>query len=182
MKQFVKYIGVLLIVSSLLVSCDQHPSLQKYYVDSNDNPEFVNFDIPASVLQLKNENVSEESLETLKSIKKVNILGYQLKADNKDTYKAEKQKVKEILKNPKYQELITIGHGKQSYTVKFLGEEDAIDEVIFFGSDKERGFALVRILGNNMDPSKMMALAQDIKLDGEEGSMKEIESLFKGFM
>lgn len=181
MKYFIKYIGVFVLFASMLVSCDQHPSLQKYYVDSNDNPEFVNFDIPASIIQLKDENVSEETRKTLESIKKVNILGYQLKENNKENFKVEKQKVREILKNPKYQDLITIGHGKQSYTVKFLGEENAIDEVIFFGTDIERGFALVRVLGNDMDPSKMMSLAQQIKLDNSDGSMEQLESLLKGF-
>ena len=179
MKRFIKYFGLLAMVAVFSVSCDQHPSLQKYYVDSNENAEFLKFDVPASVLSLKNEDASEEVKETLKSIKKVNFLAFQLKETNKAEYKVEKQKVRKILKNPKYQELITIGHGKQSYTVKFLGEEDAIDEVIFFGSDKEKGFALVRILGKNMDPSKMMALAQELKLDGEDGSMEQIGSFMK---
>lgn len=174
-----KYFGLLAMLAVFTVSCDQHPSLQKYYVDSNENAEFLKFDVPASLLSLKDENVSEEVKQTLKSIKKVNFLAFPLKETNSAEFKIEKQKVKEILKNPKYQELITIGSGKQSYTVKFLGEETAIDEVIFFGSDKEKGFALVRILGNNMDPSKMMALAQELKFDGDDGSMKQIESFMK---
>jgi len=176
MKRFIKIFGILAIVAIFSVGCDQHPSLQKYYVDSNENAEFLKFDIPVSILSLKNEDTSEEVKKTLKSIKKVNFLAFQLKETNKAEFIDEKQKVKEILKNPKYQELITIGHGKQSYTVKFLGEEDAIDEVIFFGSDEDRGFALVRVLGKNMNPSKMMVLAQELKLNGDDGSMKQIES------
>ena len=178
MRKYIKHFGLLAIVVLLTVSCDQHPSLQKYYVDSNENTGFISFDIPASLLSLKNEGVSSEVKETLKSIKKVNFLGYQLKGDNEAEYKIEKQKIKEILKNPKYQELMSIG-GKQSMTIKFLGEDDAIDEVIIFGSDKEKGFAVVRILGNNMDPSKMMLLANEIKYNGEEGDLKGLESFFK---
>jgi hypothetical protein len=180
MRKYIKYFGLLAIIALLTASCDNSQSLQKYYVDSNENAEFISFDIPASVLSLKNEDASAEVRETLKSIKKVNFLGFQLKDDNKAAYKVEKQKVKEILKNPKYQELISVG-GKQSFTVKFMGEEDAIDEVIVFGSDKEKGFAVVRILGSNMDPSKMMALASELNFDNEDGSMKQIESFMKNF-
>lgn len=161
-----------------MVSCDSNPTLQKYYVDSNENNDFISVDIPASLLSLKNENTSAEVKETLKSIKKVNFLGFQLKDSNKAEFKIEKQKVKEILKNPKYQELFSMG-GKQSVSVKFLGEEDAIDEIIVYGSDKDKGFALVRILGNKMDPSKMMALAEELDFEGENGSMKQIESFMK---
>lgn len=177
MKNYIKYFGVLAVIALLTVSCDQHPSLQKYYVDSNENTDFISLDIPASILSLKGEDVSDEVKETLKSIKKLNFLGYQLKEGNNAEYKIEKQKIKEILNNPKYQDLISIG-GKQSVTVKFLGEEDAIDEVIIFGSDKEKGFALVRILGKNMDPSKMMLLANQIKYDGDKGDLKGLESFF----
>ena len=179
MKKCIKYFGILTIVAIFSVGCDQHPSLQKYYVDSNENAEFLKFDVPASLLSLKDDGSSEEVKQTLKSIKKVNFLAFQLKDTNKAEFKLEKQKVKEILKNPKYQELITIGSGKQSYTVKFLGEEDAIDEVIFFGSDKEKGFALVRVLGKNMNPSKMMTLAQELKFDRDDDSMKQLGSFMK---
>lgn len=178
MKKHIKYFGMLAVIALLTISCDEHPSLQKYYVDSNENTDFISLDIPASILSLKDENVSEEVKETLKSIKKVNFLGFKLKDDNQAAYKIEKQKIKEILKNPKYQELISVG-GKQSFTIKFLGEDDAIDEVIVFGSDKDKGFALVRILGNNMDPSKMMLLANEIKYDGDKGDLKGLESFLK---
>lgn len=178
MTNFIKYFGMLVVIALLTVSCDEHPSLQKYYVDSNENTDFISLDIPASILSLKDENVSEEVKATLKSIKKLNFLGFQLKEGNQAEYKIEKQKIKEILKNPKYQELISVG-GKQSFTIKFMGEEDAIDEVIVFGSDREKGFALVRILGSNMDPSKMMLLANEIKYDGDEGDLKGLGSFLK---
>ena len=75
--------------------------------------------------------------------------------------------------------MISVGRNSQTLSVKFLGEDDAIDEVIIFGSDKELGFALVRVLGSNMDPAKMMQLAQEINVDGQDSSLKQIESFMK---
>ncbi len=178
MNTFIKYLG-LIIITVIFVSCDSYPSLQKYYVDNQENAGFISADFPASIIQLKNEDSSDEIKETLKSIKKVNFIGFKLTEDNKSEYEVEKLKVAEILKNPKYQELIRGNYGTKSMTIKFLGEPDAIDEVIIFGADKGLGFAVVRILGNNMDPSKMIALSKEINIDNENGSFKQLESFMK---
>lgn len=161
-----------------LIGCNNGPSLQKYYVDSKENDEFMSIDLPASILELKNENVSEEVKATLKTIHKVNFLALQLNETNKDLYISEKEKVKTILKNSDYKQLMRFNMGKGSVVVNFLGEEDAIDEVIIFGSDNDKGFAVVRITGENMNPSDIMKLANDIKLDGDSNQLKQLEGLF----
>ncbi len=179
MKPFFKYFGILAMIALFTISCDDDPSLQKYYVESQESTDFISLDIPASVIQLKEGSTSADATQTLETIKKVNFLGFKLTDKNVTEFTAEKLKVKQILKNPKYQELISMGGGNKSLTVKFLGEDNAIDEVIIFGSDKEQGFALVRVLGSNMDPAKMMQLAQEIKVDGEDSSLKQLESFMK---
>ncbi|OIQ37834.1 MAG: hypothetical protein BM563_07760 [Bacteroidetes bacterium MedPE-SWsnd-G1] len=173
-----KYICIAL-TALIFVSCDQYPSLQKYFVDSQGSSEFIALDIPASIVSLKEEDASEETIETLKSIKKINFLGYQITEENTEAYKAEQQKVKEILKNPKYEDLIRLGGEGKTLVVKFLGEEDAIDEVIFYGADKELGFALVRVLGDDMEPAKMMELAQQVNIDDDSASIQQITSFMK---
>lgn len=179
MKNIFKYLALVVAISTLIVSCDSYPSLQKYYVDSQSSADFIALDIPASIVTLKEEDASEEVRATLKTIKKINFLGFQMSDTNIDEYKIEQQKVKAILKNPKYQELIRLNMGAKSLVVKFLGEEDAIDEVIFYGADKELGFALVRVLGDKMNPAKMMALAQEINIDGDAAGLQQIGSFLK---
>ncbi|MFZ2432100.1 MAG: DUF4252 domain-containing protein, partial [Lutibacter sp.] len=66
-------------------------------------------------------------------------------------------------------------HG--NVTVNYLGTEDAINEVIIFGSDSKRGFALVRVLGENMNPADIMSVAQEIKLDGNSQQFKQLGAL-----
>ncbi len=179
MKNIFKYLVLIVAVSTLLISCDSYPSLQKYYVDSQSSSDFIALDIPASIVTLKEEDASEEVRATLKTIKKINFLGFQTTDSNNTAYETEQQKIKAILKNPKYQELIRLNIGAKSLVVKFLGEEDAIDEVIFYGADKEMGFALVRILGDKMDPAKMMMLAQEINIDGDAAGLQQIGSFLK---
>ena len=177
MKSFLKITGILFAIAFISVACDNHPSLQQYYVDSKENDEFMSIDLPASILQLKDTEVSEDIKATLKTIKKVNFLALQISETNKELFDSEKIKVKEILKNPKYKQLIRMNFGKGNVSVNYLGEEDAIDEVVIFGSDSEKGFALVRVIGEKMNPSEILKIAQEIKLDGGSGEFKQLEGL-----
>jgi len=180
MKSFIKLAGLALVVLFISTACDSNASLQKYYVDSKENNEFISVDIPSSILQLKDTEVSEDIKNTLNTIKKVNFLALQLNETNQELYASEKLKVAKILKNPKYKQLMRMNMGKGSVSVNYLGEEEAIDEVIIFGSDNEKGFAVVRVIGDNMNPSDIMKLANDIKLDGDSSQLKQLEGLLSG--
>lgn len=68
--------------------------------------------------------------------------------------------------------------GKGNVSVNYLGEEDAIDEVILFGSDNNKGFAVVRIIGENMNPNDIMKISQELKLDGDSAQLQQLSGLF----
>jgi uncharacterized membrane protein YjjP (DUF1212 family) len=177
MKTFLKITIIAFVAGILTVACDTKPSLQKYYVDSKENNAFISVDLPANIIELKDENVTEEVKNTLKTIKKVNFLALQVDETNQELYNAEKEKVTEILKNPDYKQLMRFKTAQGNVTVNYLGTEDAINEVIIFGSDSKRGFALVRVLGENMNPADIMGMAQEIKLDGNSQQFKQISGL-----
>ncbi len=178
MKSIIKFLGIAFIATLTFVSCDSNPSLQKYYVDSKENNAFISVDLPANILQLKDENVSEDVKKTLETVKKVNFLALQLTETNEALYTSEKLKVNAILKNPKYKQLMRMNMGKGSVSVNYLGEEDAIDEIVIFGSDASKGFAVVRVIGENMNPSDIMKIAQEIKMDGDSEQLKQLGGLF----
>tara|TARA_R110001583_G_scaffold70457_2_gene199408 strand:- start:17747 stop:18295 length:549 start_codon:yes stop_codon:yes gene_type:complete len=180
MKLHIKISGLIVVLALTFIACDSNASLQKYYVDSKENSEFISIDLPSSILQLKETEVSDDIKNTLETIKKVNFLALQLNDTNKDLYTSEKLKVTTILKNPKYKQLMRMNFGKSNVSVNYLGEEDAIDEVVIFGADNDKGFAVIRVLGENMNPSEIMKLANEIKLDGESGQMQQLEGLLSG--
>ncbi|UMB61130.1 DUF4252 domain-containing protein [Lutibacter sp. A80] len=180
MKSSIKFLGAVFIVISTLISCDNSPTLQKYYVDSKENDAFISVDLPANILQLKDDTVSDDVKRTLETIKKVNFLALQLTDTNEALYTSEKVKVKSILKNPKYKQLMRVNMGKGNVSVNYLGEEDAIDEVVVFGSDNNKGFAIIRVIGENMNPSEIIKIAQEIKLDGDSQQLKQLGGLISG--
>ena len=138
-------------------------------------------DIAASLLKSDDNNLSQEELDVLNTIKKVNVVALPISSDNAEQYQTEKKKVKEILSQEKYKTLMKMGSNNKGATLKYMGEEDAIDEIIVFASDEERGFALFRLLGNDMRPDKMIKLMNSIdKGDVDVSKFSGIGEIFTG--
>jgi hypothetical protein len=159
MTTSIKKLIAMLVLVATLTSCNQNQSLQVYFVDHELKPGFTTIDIPTSLLNIEVTNLTDEQKEAYKSIDKLNMLAFVVSEDNKAEYEVELIKVKEILNNPKYQELMRGGNNTDGkFSVKFIGEEDRIDELIIFGNANDRGFAIIRVLGNDMSANKVVKL------------------------
>jgi len=176
----IKIIFATLIIGILFTSCDSKSSLQKYYVDNQENQNFIAIDIPTSALNLDENTLTEKQKKAYNSIGKFNFLGFKKNDNNSSTYESEKLKIKSILADESYKTLIKYGNNKQGAIVKYLGSDTAIDEVIIFGSDNSQGFGIVRVLGNDMNPSQFLGLIQALEnsnFDTEQ--LKGISEFFK---
>jgi hypothetical protein len=173
---------VFVILFALILSaCSSTQSLQEYYVDNTENPNFLFFDVPASILNLEEANLTETQRTALSSLKKLNILAFKKTTENSAEYKIEKTNIKAILDRDEYTELMKMNTEFGRATIKYLGAEDAIDEVIIFGDNQETGFALVRVLGKNMNPANFMQLMQAVQKSSYKGEgLSELGELFKG--
>ena len=105
MLSSIKKLIVMLVLVVTFTSCNQNPTLQTYFVDHELKPGFTSIDIPTSFLNIEVTNLTEEQKEAYKSIDKLNMLAFVISDDNIAEYEIELNKVKEILKDPKYQEL-----------------------------------------------------------------------------
>lgn len=152
-----KKIFVIAIICSLfLASCNSEPSLQKYFVENTESKDFIAVDISPDILNVEKTKLTPEQSEALKSFEKMNILAFKLDSSNVAKYDLERAKVTDILKNEKYQKLMSFGSGKDGVTVSFVGEEENIDEFVIYAKSKETGFAVVRIIGDKMNPTHIM--------------------------
>ena len=154
---------IAILVSLFLWSCNREPSLQKYFVDNSENKDFVVLDISSSIINIDKTKLTIEQKTALESFDKMNILAYKLNKNNQAQYDKESQKVTQILKGKEYQELMKIGSGKDGASISYVGTDDNINEFILFAKRKENGFAVVRILGDNMDPNNIMSMLSLIK-------------------
>ena len=179
MKTILKYIALVALL--VIGACSSNQSLQEYYVDSSENPNFISLDVPTSILNLEESDLSEIQRAALQSLKKLNILAFKKTTKNAAEYKVERAKVNSILKDDEFVELMKLNSKYGKGVIKYLGDEDAIDEVIIYGNSDEKGFALIRVLGDNMNPAYIVQLLQAIQQSDYKGEgLGEIGKFLKG--
>lgn len=144
----------ILLSAFLLLSCNSEPTLQKYFVEKSESADFLVTDIPASILKINASELTTEQAEALNSLEKLNILAFTASEEKNEKYQNEKETLQKILKNPVYEELMRMGSGAGGATVYMKGTDDAVEEFIVFGHQKNSGFTVVRVLGNNMKPEQ----------------------------
>ncbi|TXK74209.1 DUF4252 domain-containing protein [Mesonia sp. HuA40] len=169
-----------------LSSCNQEPTLQKYFVNHQNDEGYVMVDLPASMFLSFNDELASADQEAIESVKKVSVLAYPLNGTNTANYETEVAILNKILSQEKYKLLMKIGNTTKGMRIAYLGEEKAIDEVVFFGNDGEKGFIVARVLGKKMNVGELMKLVGklengDIKLNLKQfeetlESLDEIES------
>ncbi|UGS20298.1 DUF4252 domain-containing protein [Flavobacterium cyclinae] len=177
MKQFL----LLLLSVFFVVSCNNKPTLQKYFVKKAESSQFITLDLSSDVLKTDKVSLSNTEKEALQSFDKMNVLAFKSDSINTVGYENEIKEVKSILKDESYQQLMKIGSGNDGAAVYFVGNDDEhIDEFVFLAGKKENGFAVVRVLGNDMNPThvmNMLQLLQKSKLDIDQ--LKPLEQFMK---
>lgn len=176
MKNIAKLTALVVVALFTLASCKDGQSLQEYYVANQEKSEFILVDVPTSLISEDTEALDEEQKRVLKTIRKINIMAYPLKDSTTAAFEGEKTKLMSILASDDYEELMKASSDMGAMRLYFKGEEEAIDEVIFFGSEDSKGFVLARLLGDDMNINDMMKLAQsmeagDIDVSQFEGVM-----------
>lgn len=160
----------ILLASSILIACSGEKTLQEYYVENSESSDFVAIDISAGILNMDINKLNPEQKKAVEALKKLNVLYFKGDKKKKEIQKTEVSKVKKILTQDKYQELMKIDKGNDMAGVYFVGEDDAIDEFVFFGNQSATGFIIVRVLGDDMSPEHMMPLLEAMQSSNMDAS------------
>ena len=170
----------ILLVSLCLESCNSEPTLQKYFVENTENKDFIALDISSDILDVNKAKLSVAQTDALHSFDKINVLAFKLTDQNKSQFETEKEKINLILKDAKYQQLMKFNSGKQGASVSYVGTDDHIDEFVFFANKNDTGFAVVRVLGKDMNPTNilnMISVLKESKIDLEQ--LKPLQEFIK---
>jgi len=179
MKKIVLKTLGLAMLASLIFSCTNSLSLQQFIIEQQEKQDVISFDLSSSLLTATEDLQSEEDIETLKSLKKINVLAYQIKDSSRTRYTDEIKHVKSLFKQDEYSELIRYGKGSQGAKVYLVGDDDKIDEIVVFANDQDLGWLLVRVLGNDMKPEKIMKLMQKIDFDKRDFDLSKFKDILK---
>ena len=147
------------IIGIVLCCCSSAPSLQTYFVDNQEKNGFISIDVPISVLGLESIEMSSSEKEALSSISKFNILSFSLDSINHTKYSEELLKINQLFTNSSYERIISLGNPKDGkvrvYTVDNNG---FLKEIVIFVNSNKTGFAIIRVLGNEMELEKFFKL------------------------
>ena len=163
-----------------LLSCEKKETLQKYFVENSEKKEFIAFDLASDLFNTQKMELSADEKKALTSFKKANVIAFKVDSTNQNQFETERNKVRDLLKDDTYQELIKVDQGKEGGAIYFVGDDEHIDEFVIFANKKENGFAVVRILGDDMNPTDVMniiRLMQKGNLNLEQ--LKPLEALVK---
>lgn len=162
----------LLVFTMVFTSCKKE-SLQSYLVESQEKEGFITVDLPISFLKAK-EGTSEDVQKTIESIKKINVVALPYKG-NEAAYQVEKEKIKTIIsESNNYKRLMKMNMKGVQMDLYYSGKSDAIDEIIAFGYSESMGVGVARILGENMNPSNIMEMMQNIDVDTQGVNLKNL--------
>ena len=180
MVQSIKKSLFSLLALLMLIGCNNNKSLQTYFVDNQETASFTTIDIPTSLVNFEDTILTDDERQAFNSVDKLNFLGFKLDSNNLDNYKAEMDKVKNILSDKKYIDLGEFSMQGSKMVVKYLGDDDTADEFIIFGNSKDFGFGVLRVLGDDMSPAKLYVLAQSMgKGSFDESKLTGLTDFFK---
>jgi len=175
------YWAVMMVIGFAISSCSSEQSLQQYYIASAENPNFMSFDLPSSLLDLETANLTVSEKEAASSLKKLNILAFQKKPENEADYLVQKNAIKSILKSDDFSELMKMNTPFGKATLQLKGDDDTIDELVIYGDNDEKGLILVRVLGDDMNPASFIQLIKTMeKSDFEDKGLEQLGNLIKG--
>lgn len=159
----------------LFLGCSRELTLQTYFVEHQETSGFMSVDIPMSFLNPDEIELSEDQQQAIDSIDKLNMLAYSLKDGTEDEFNTELAIIKTILKAEKYNELMRGGNNTEGKVyIKYIGEDSEIDELIIFGFSTDNGFAVIRVLGDDMELSKIMKLENIVdQLDTKNANVED---------
>ncbi|MDC1432899.1 DUF4252 domain-containing protein, partial [Polaribacter sp.] len=90
------FIISILFLFLLVSACNNEKSLQAYIIDSSEKEAFMYGDLPVGLMLTPKENASDEVRETIKSIKKMNVVFLKKTEENDTAFETEKLKLKNI--------------------------------------------------------------------------------------
>lgn len=148
---------------------------------NTESPKFIALDLASNIIKTDKVALSETEKAALESFEKMNILAFRADSTDISGYDKEIKEVKAILKDESYQQLMKAGSGNDGAAIYFVGNDDEhIEEFVVLAGKKENGFAVVRVLGNDMNPThimNMLSLLQKSQVDMEQ--LKPLQQLMK---
>jgi hypothetical protein len=169
-----------LLVVFLLMSCSGKETVQSYFVEKSEESGFVVLDLPSKTLTNEKLALTEKQKQALHNFEKLNVLVYKPEVLDVAFLEKENSRIKAILKQSNLEELMRTNMGEINLKAYVDSNSEMFDEVVLYANMPEKGFGIIRFLGDNMkvnDALEMLQLLENPNLESTE--LKGLLNMFK---
>lgn len=176
-----RYLLVVFVVCISLTSCKKENSIQTFFVEHQELADYSVIDVSSTLMDFKEADLTAEEFEAYNSLDKLHVLLYNATDSIRvSDYDTELKAINNVFNNKDYTELMEFKSDGINFKINSIGEEDTVDEVLVLASSKEKGFAAIRVIGDDMRPEKIANLISKMKdADVDEGKLKGIIDFLK---
>lgn len=144
----------------LLMSC-QTNSLQTYMVNHKDDENFISLDFSLKTFVDNFDKLSDDQKKVFKDVRKVNILAFKKDNSNGEEYSQKRNLLTQILSEEfSDQQLMSVNDKGRQMKMFADDMKDKVKEIVIYASDNNRGFLVLRLLGDDLNPSNFYKLMQ----------------------
>lgn len=154
-----KSLTALLLLSFVFLSCSTEPSLQRYMVDRESSPNFISASLSTNLLLQNLDELTSEETISFEKINKVNVLAY-MKSDSLSELENERNTLKSILVHSDFESLFEFNNGEREAHLMFVGAQDHIRELVFYGYDFSKGMLLLRLDAKDLKADDLYRITQ----------------------
>ena len=90
-----------------------------------------------------------------------------------------KDRLKYMKDNKEYKNLMSMKAKEMNVKIYYSGDTDSIDEVIAFGFSDQKGVGVARLIGENMNPAKIIETIKSMDFNENSPSLKQFSKMFK---
>lgn len=172
-------VTLICLITISFTSCKKEASIQTYFVEHQELPNFTFIDVSPKMIALSTVEFTEEQKDTYNSLEKINFLGYRIKDEDLTAYNNELTNIQNVFKNRNYYELMSFSTNGIKFRINAEGTQDVVNEVLVLASTEDKGFGVVRLLGDNMKPESIIKLIR--KLQKADIDKKQLDGILNFF-
>ena len=175
-----KRILTILILALAFTSCKKENSIQTFFVEHQELPNYSVIDISSTLIDFSETDLSAEEKKAYESLDKLHVLLYNIDSTNTKAFDTELKAINKVFKNKDYTEMMQFSDNGIKFKINTIGNEDTVDEVLVLASMTDKGFATIRVIGDAMEPEKIVGLFNKVKeTNVDESKLNGIMNFFK---
>lgn len=175
---------VLVVVSFSGCSDFRKMTLQRYFIQKMEQPEFMIVDIPLISLGDYFNQLEPEEKEIVDTVKKFNMLVYK---NDREEMLSEINTISDILESDDYQSLMALRGDGLNIDVMVDSDEDSYNEGLVYLYDEEQFVVLIRVLGKKMELDRLLPIVSKLNSKAVEHALgkqsnQNVVNIFKGII